>query len=50
LQIGLALTLVGVFAAIYHPIGNAMLSAIDPGTDTPNGDLELVENEGFDDA
>ena len=30
LQIGLALTLVGVFAAIYHPIGNAMLSAIDP--------------------
>lgn len=30
LQIGAALTLVGVFAAIYHPIGNAMLSAIDP--------------------
>ena len=30
LQIGLALTLVGIFAAIYHPIGNAMLSAIDP--------------------
>jgi MFS family permease len=27
---GLALTLVGTFAAIYHPIGNAMLSAIDP--------------------
>lgn len=30
LQIGIALTLVGVFAAIYHPIGNAMLSVIDP--------------------
>ena len=30
LQIGAALTLVGVFAAIYHPIGNSMLSAIDP--------------------
>jgi len=30
LQIGAALTLVGAFAAIYHPIGNAMLSAIDP--------------------
>ncbi len=29
LQIGLALTLVGVFAAIYHPIGNSMLSVID---------------------
>jgi MFS family permease len=29
LQIGLALTLIGVFAAIYHPIGNSMLSAID---------------------
>ncbi len=30
LQIGIALTLVGFFAAIYHPIGNAMLSVIDP--------------------
>lgn len=30
LEIGAALTLVGVFAAIYHPIGNSMLSAIDP--------------------
>ena len=30
LQIGAALTLVGAFAAIYHPIGNSMLSAIDP--------------------
>jgi len=30
LQMGVALTLVGIFAAIYHPIGNAMLSAIDP--------------------
>jgi MFS family permease len=30
LQIGAALTLVGFFAAIYHPIGNAMLSVIDP--------------------
>lgn len=30
MQIGLALTLIGVFAAIYHPIGNSMLSAIDP--------------------
>ncbi len=30
LQIGMALTLVGLFAAIYHPIGNAMLSVIDP--------------------
>ena len=30
LQIGGALTLVGAFAAIYHPIGNSMLSAIDP--------------------
>lgn len=29
LQIGMALTLVGFFAAIYHPIGNAMLSVID---------------------
>ncbi len=29
LQIGIALTFVGVFAAIYHPIGNAMLSVID---------------------
>jgi MFS family permease len=29
LQIGIALTLVGIFAAIYHPIGNAMLSTID---------------------
>lgn len=30
LQIGIALTIAGVFAAIYHPIGNSMLSAIDP--------------------
>ena len=30
LQIGIALTFVGLFAAIYHPIGNAMLSVIDP--------------------
>jgi MFS family permease len=30
LQLGVALTLIGVFAAIYHPIGNSMLSAIDP--------------------
>jgi MFS family permease len=30
LQIGIALTCVGFFAAIYHPIGNAMLSVIDP--------------------
>jgi MFS family permease len=30
LQIGIALTFVGFFAAIYHPIGNAMLSVIDP--------------------
>jgi MFS family permease len=30
LEIGAALTLIGLFAAIYHPIGNSMLSAIDP--------------------
>ena len=29
-QIAIALTLAGVFAAIYHPIGNSMLSAVDP--------------------
>jgi MFS family permease len=30
LQIGIALSITGLFAAIYHPIGNAMLSVIDP--------------------
>jgi MFS family permease len=29
-QIAAALTFIGLFAAIYHPIGNAMLAAVDP--------------------
>jgi MFS family permease len=29
-QIAAALTFIGLFAAIYHPIGNAMLAAADP--------------------
>ena len=29
-QIAVALTFVGLFAAIFHPIGNAMLAAVDP--------------------
>lgn len=31
-QIGLALTVLGVFAAIYHPVGYAILHSLDPKT------------------
>jgi len=30
LQIGVALTLIGAFASIYHPVGYAVLSGLDP--------------------